>query len=363
MKLELKANRLLLLGVPLAILVVASSIGFGLLFERVEVETEVGFQGEARRDPMLLAERFLAAMAVPTTRGPSFDDPLPEQGVVVLAGEPGTLSRRELDRLTEWIERGGVLIALAQPLLTNSVPVALVAIEGTDTPVVVKGPHGGEFEVWMPATPRFGESLGDELLDLAPGVALDVPMGEGHMLLLASLEFLTNERLGDGDHAAFLWELVRAGGTPVSVQLISRRLPISLFGLVLGRGWPVLLSGFSLLVLWSWRHGARVGPVVEFEALARRSLIEHIRASGEFLWRSGATDALLDGLRSGVRRRAAQRHPGWKNLPEREQIQRMAELGKIPGGSLAKALEDSHPRESSAFVRIVRNLDSVWRSL
>jgi hypothetical protein len=137
----------------------------------------------------------------------------------------------------------------------------------------------------------------------------------------------------------------------------------SLLALLVRHAWPVLVSLGLLVGAWAWRAASRTGPVLAGALPPRRALLEHVRASGELLWRLEQREALLAGLREAVQRRLARRHPGWRGLPPRQQQQRLAELAGVPGGLLAAALEGAAPADEAGFVRTVRQLDRVWRSL
>lgn len=368
----MRLSRRALFGVPAAGLL---AVGFLALFERVEVEQPTGPRPVARANRRLAAQRFLTAMGSPAR----------SERVLVLPNEetpllsftpPGTLRAEEAAVLGDWVQRGGTLVTTPQPTLAARLGLpAADAPARQDGPARISTPAGGSYLVWMPASPRFGAAgptvttLGTGSVGPAEGkrpggvVAVAREVGKGRVVLLASDAFAHNQRLGDGDHAAFLWALVGGHGPPAAVRIVAWDEPTSLRALLLARGWPLLVAIGLLVGAWAWRAGVRTGPVLAAEPPPRRSLLEHVRASGELLWRLGEREALLAGLREAVRRRMALRHPGWAALPPRQQVQRLAETSSTAGGWLAPALGGPAPEDGPAFLRAVQVLHRAWRSL
>jgi hypothetical protein len=63
-----------------------------------------------------------------------------------------------------------------------------------------------------------------------------------------------------------------------------------------------------LLAAWLWHIIPRFGVVRAEPQIERRSLIEHLRAIGRFLWRQQALGVLLDAARANLGARLALRH-------------------------------------------------------
>ncbi|MBZ0112605.1 MAG: DUF4350 domain-containing protein [Thermoanaerobaculia bacterium] len=354
-------RRLVLLLVAVGVALVAL---FFLLFERAQVEVAIGPKAIARHDPQLGAERFLREMGSEVHRDVDLLADLPLAGPLVLLGMEQMFTGAEFDALIEWMEEGGTVIAEAHPQFVDWIEVEMVTVEGSAHVLNIQGLDGEKFDVWMPASPRFGSIDGLEgVLEMAAGSALDVEVGEGRLILFARTDFSRNDHLADYDHAAFLWDLVQNDGAPDEVWLAVREAPRRLGTLVRERAWMVLLSMAALLGAWIWRSATRIGPILDYGSKPRRSLLEHIRASGDLLWRLGESERLLAGVRRAVRRRAMQRHPGWHSLSPREQVVEMASLSDVSGGLLDQALDAAGGSEPATFTRRVKTLDRVWRSL
>jgi hypothetical protein len=71
--------------------------------------------------------------------------------------------------------------------------------------------------------------------------------------------------------------------------------------------WPVLAAAALLLVLWLARIIPRFGPLVPDAPPVRRSLLEHVVASGRFLWSRGAGAELVEAVSERAARTARRR--------------------------------------------------------
>lgn len=122
--------------------------------------------------------------------------------------------------------------------------------------------------------------------------------GSGTISVLVHTRIWQNERIGRLDHAYFLWSLVGPLDQPIAL-LHGRRMP-SLFSLILKYLPEVLLAAVCLMLAHFVRRGWRLGPRIVSVYGVRRSLIEHVVASGVFLWGQDAQGTLLDPLRRSV---------------------------------------------------------------
>jgi hypothetical protein len=95
---------------------------------------------------------------------------------------------------------------------------------------------------------------------------------------------------------------------------------------LLDRAAPVVASAMPLLVCWLWAASRRFGPALPAPRSQRRSLVEHIGASGRFLWREARGTALYEAVLDELRQRNRLRHPAWAELPVEEMAQRAAAL-------------------------------------
>ncbi|KLD68954.1 hypothetical protein Y886_43930, partial [Xanthomonas hyacinthi DSM 19077] len=83
----------------------------------------------------------------------------------------------------------------------------------------------------------------------------------------------------------------------------------SLWRTLFTRGWPAWLPALLMLLAWLWSRTQRFGPLLASPAGDRRSLLEHVRASGEHLFRYGKAALLYTAMRQAFLTRLRRRAP------------------------------------------------------
>lgn len=428
-------SRSAILGLVLAVAVAGLLVaGFLAAADRVEVERDVGYQGEARSNPYLAFERLVGELGVPATRP---GDPLrlpPSDHVLLALGAHHPPGPRYREKLLAWVAEGGHLLLVPagdgrgrsrDPLLAElgvgvEWPVDEVVADdeaagaaGEGEPAAgdddgdgedgagEDGESGADGEagegsgadgetpfdvdeivlppvdlaaaaespsrrVAMPEWPRLHD-LDEENPSFTSGrpdgaSLVGVAWGEGRVTVLADASFLTNRRLGRLDHARFAWDLVVAAGDPAGLAIVDWRRAMPLGTLAARRGWPLAAGGLVVLVAWLAARGARFGPPLPPEPPPRRSLLEHVRASGAFLWRRGQSEELLAACRAAVARRVDLVHADWGRRRETDRVLHLARLANLPAGTVAAAL-DGDAAEPADFTRTVATLERLRRSL
>ena len=124
----------------------------------------------------------------------------------------------------------------------------------------------------------------------------------GFVDVLADFDFLDNDKLKDGPHVALTRQLLAPNYRAGTVHLVYAAQMPSFWCDAAARtaGWPGLPLLLALLA-WLWRRMQRFGPLLPAPAGERRSLLEHVVASGEH--------RLPLRLRAPAARRRAQRLP------------------------------------------------------
>jgi hypothetical protein len=135
-------------------------------------------------------------------------------------------------------------------------------------------------------------------------VALSFASGQGRVTVLPSVSFLRNTLIGNLDHAELGWRLVAQQPT---VTLYLRMTSPPFLEWVRRDAWPVLAAAALLLVLWLARIIPRFGPLVPDAPPVRRSRLEHVVASGRFLWSRGAGMELVEAVSERAARAARRR--------------------------------------------------------
>jgi hypothetical protein len=115
---------------------------------------------------------------------------------------------------------------------------------------------------------------------------LEMNHGAGLVTLVATLDFIENPAIGDYDHAEFFWQLVHGlHDEPQAVWMIHKDDMPPLWKLVWEHAWALVLTLALLVPLTILALSPRFGPMIPQPQAGRRRILEHIHASGLFMWR------------------------------------------------------------------------------
>ncbi|SDH66008.1 DUF4350 domain-containing protein [Pseudomonas panipatensis] len=190
---------------------------------------------------------------------------------------------------------------------------------------------------------------------------LQLQQGDGLVTVLTDNWIWQTDNLERYDNAWLLWYLTQDS----AVTLVYRAEGDSLATL-LTRNYPQALLALALLLACAlWRAGLRQGPLLPTPSRARRQLVEHLRASADFLLRQRGHIALLQGLQRDILRRARQRQPGFERLPIAEQWQLLGRMTRLPVSAISQAMRPYPAQRMSAadFTRQVAHLQSLRNAL
>jgi hypothetical protein len=345
-----------------ALIVVLAGTGAGWFLanhERAVEKVYVGFQGRARTDPYLAAQRLLQRMGVGAQSVRAMPElrALPPSATLVLPQARQSITPQLQQHILEWVDRGGHLIVEAEPIhqpdpLLDALVVQRSAIDVPEDSEdeADDGEEGAPpveiVEVSVPASAAAVQVRMSQYLSLESPYAaavfggayattlLFVERGDGLVTVAADLSGLTNHFIGDLDHAEFAWRLVQLEPDSTSVFFFNDPQRLSLLGWLRANAWAALTAGGVLLLLWLWRIAPRFGPVQPDPERARRRLLDHLRASGRFLWSNGGSAQLLEAAREACLRRVLRAHP---DLMAASEAQRKARIAQLLGLSEAQA--------------------------
>lgn len=344
-------------------------------FERVEEEIEVGPQGAARSNAFLAAERLFTRLGSPARTLPAGLSTLPPPDhALVLVSPERSLSAETFEEVLAWVRQGGRLLVVPDrapsldPILRHW-EVDVVENPDAGGPEVLEVPlrEGVKAKAEMPQDRRLiiaNEKTKSRLGTKAGLAFVRYDEGEGSVTFLSDDLFLSNDSIGLHDHATLAWALVRAGGDPpAGVWLAVRDQVPTLRQLLVRHAWMALASGALLIAAWLWTAGARFGPTLPEPPHHRRSLLEHIEASGEFLWLSGRGDELVLGARQTLLHRIEVRQPGWSKLPPADLVQRLSTSLGVAPAQIDQALHGAVTDQAPELVHALRTLEMIRRSL
>ncbi|MCB9760971.1 MAG: hypothetical protein H6739_14120 [Alphaproteobacteria bacterium] len=189
------------------------------------------------------------------------------------------------------------------------------------------------------------------------------PWGEGDVGVLSSWRFLSNDNIQDARHAAFAWEVLAERGFYDGITVIYRGESESMWQRAWTLAWPALIALIGWALAWAWGASARFGPLVPAPSVERRSLLEHVEAAGDFLWRKGHHGVLLESLRAEVLERLGARTGGGRIDPSApDAVARVAAAGRVGEDIAALALSEPESRDRRAFTAAVRALLDIRRT-
>lgn len=360
-----------------AVIALAAAAGGWLYFnfERVPERELVGYQGEAARNPLLALTRLLERMGSsvrPMARITDLDSLDPGTTLIIARGRRG-ITRQRAERLLAWARAGGHLIVEAERPRDRDVLLDALQVTRRDssakpgkTPAEIELPHVDKrMRVQIDTSIELADREKRARNTKADGVATPVlhfALQRGRGTVLPSFAFMRNDSIGQHDHATFAWALVQFMPSTSSVVIAPRFERPSLIAWLAREARAPLFAGAALLALWLWRVSVRFGPLEPERMRERRRLLDHLRASGHFLWSAGAGPRLLAAAREACLQRIARTRPGLADLPPAERRMRFAALTQLEPAEVEEALtaDALHAHE---FTRAVRALQRIEEKL
>lgn len=385
---------------------------------RVE-KVHTGFKPEARRDPLLAARFLLEARGLRATSRvglPGEADGLRPADTVIMVDRARGFTPQEADRLWAFAQAGGQLVAevdatqgslpleydregrLVQRPRAHALKDHLLERLGLGVrPVPWRDrdaePGKDEEEdeevrerrhraLWEPklaldggapftvrVSPRLRLEPPGPRPDLRPLgqhrglVGAEATVGRGRIRTFVDLDAWKNPQLVKLDHAEFLAWTLADRPAEGRVWLVRGERTASLLDWLKAEAWPALLGLAALALLVVWRGFRRLGPLLPPPEPARRSLLEHVDATGRLLWAEGQGSRMVRAARAALLQRLERVHPAWARLPMPVLSSRLADFAALPEPDIRRALLDDHPVDAAAFRDVLRTLERLRRSL
>ena len=278
-----RASLLLIVGV-------LSAVGlFLLLFEQVEETREIELSGEARVNDYLAVERMLIALGVSADSTWGMEA-MPQEGALLLLDSDPEYRARVAEDVLAWVADGGTAM-VASTLGPHPI------LEGAG--FTVPEPWSAPDEADTAAPDGTDEDTTDE--DTTARTPQMRRHGSGRITMLPDPAQYNNTALvADDAPGVRLWEALTADGIPPHATLVIRGTSPSLLGTLWTTAWPAVISALVLLMAAGLRASRRLGPLLPDPDTDRRSILEHIQATGVFLWRQGHAAMLLDSARQSA---------------------------------------------------------------
>jgi hypothetical protein len=183
--------------------------------------------------------------------------------------------------------------------------------------------------------------------------------GKGRVVMLAT-SYFDNARLQSKDHAELLLALTALNGAARHVTIVKYLDMQPWWQLLWDRFYMLMLGACALLVLVLWAALRRFGPLLPEPAGTRRSLMEHIDASGAWLWKAdGGRQVLLDAARAETLALVRRRVPAMMRLPATELTAALAAAAGLSPVHVHDALYGDAASHQQQFTRQIRTLQTL----
>ncbi|WP_313419281.1 DUF4350 domain-containing protein [Stenotrophomonas sp.] len=376
---------LVLLGVPLAIL-------FLRTHEKVTETVVLPPRGEASYNPLYVLGQALRADGIEVQSRQRLQlakMPLGNTDTVVLLQDTREMPPGTAQALLDWVGRGGHLLLRTQPpgedkpSTTQGPLLDRIGVESlfhgndcqpfhvVDDPSHVEFCGGRRFSLGFQASAAAERRWGNE-----EGLAFArLRHGQGRIDVLADMDFMlgagTNtlprkratakdtpqrDGLHDLSHRDLTRYLLDPNYGRGTVWLVYGSRPPTLLARIVLQGWPVWIPLLLALLGWLWARAQRLGSVLPSPVVERRSLLEHVRASGELLMRFGHGTQLYHAVQALFLHRLRLRAPVAAALDGAARDQAIAEVLQWPASRVATALTTPSPHDSSALRERIRLL-------
>ena len=359
-------------------IVVLSAIWFFTNYEKVPDSSYTGFSGQARVNSFFAVELLLEELDIdvdsratlePSKWLPDYKDTLfTRLSVSVAVGD-------ERAALEEWVASGGHLVVMPSTEKAVLVDVLLEEFgyefvdidrsedeENADTDEeAVK-----EYDYFLDTSfvpQRIGildEGMQTATLSDDYGIiAARGPYGSGYVTVVSSSYIFTNSQLNESDHARLLLDIVAGYLDPGKVWLIFDASFTPLYMLIWNNAPYAVLGAAALLFIALWAAMPVFGPRIFIEKPVRRSIIEHIKAAGTFVWKQHGSGELARSSTEAVLHEAEGRHPGINRLSRTKQAELIARVTGLEAQTILDAITsdgDMHMREFTQQMEILHQI-------
>lgn len=356
-----------------ALLLGALLAWFFAQYKRVEEVQKLPLAGEAAYNPLYALRQVLRAEGQPAQSRQHLQldaVPLARRDTVVVYADPRTQAPRELDRLFAFANAGGHLIlrmpawdapgkdktngnailAARLPMQTTLLWPSCVRLQVPGQSLHKEFCKGPRFMLRADAHPLAAWRNGNNGY-----VYARFAHGEGTVDVLADMAMLRNEALRERTHALFVRQVLAPNWGRGTVHLVYAANMPPLWRLLLDHGWMAALPLLLGLSTWLWMRAQRFGPLLPSPLQPRRSLLEHVDASGEHLLRYGKLAVLHRSMRAAVLARLRRRDPLAAALEGSEQATLLAARLGLDAGSVRSILDSRPPTTLFEFrFRIAR---------
>ena len=352
--------------------------------EKVTKNEFIGYQGEARFNHFLTAELLLTELGFEADARASLtpSDWLPTSSDTLVSRlSPAIAIGTERELLAAWIDSGGHLILLPAKQKSRITEGFLAYLGFRFVEVEADGsedegdenlddnePESYDYIVDLESTKFrieaheeevFGATLSDEM----GIVAARREWGSGYVTVIANPGYFSNYSINEHDHARLLLDAVAGHVKPGMIWFIYDSTFPSLWQVIWAKAPYSVISLTIALALWLWSISPMFGPAIAPESMVRRSIIEHIRAAGHFVWRCHGARILAASSTAAIMHEAESRHPGISRLPMEGQARQIAKITGLPAQEILDVLVNQDEPRHREFTHNMQALQGIRKEL
>jgi len=305
--------------------------------------------------------------------------PLGERDTVVMLQDTLGLQADETYDLLDWVKDGGHLVVAlpqgdadlnrdgGQPTLTEILGVQRRKRDDNDDCLRFSAPGATKPEELFCGSQRFDLSQGAPLFGLrdpAGGwVVARIAHGKGSVDVLSSLWLVQRDNIESPVSAWLTAQLLAPNDGHGSFHLVYEPGLPSLWLVIWRKGWMAWAPALLALVAWLWWRAQRVGPLLPGHVRQRRSLIEHVSASGELLWRFRRGDLLYQAVRARFMAKLRRRDPIAATQPDALQAGMIAATTGVSVAIVQRALQTPPTGDAHALRERIALLIDLGKQL
>ncbi len=344
-------------------------------FKRVTRERDLPMQGEARYNPLYALKLSLRELgqSVETHARLDIDTATLKPGDTLLFySPPNGFSEAQIDGLLKWVEAGGHLIVSTPAPDFLSDDITLYNKLG-----IYPGEVEDECFSFMPTKVKKAEYLcGNRFFtedtewfewlhgDQKQGYSLGrMYWGDGTVTVVSNLDFMGNEQLKFSGARELTYQLLANTMGKGRFHLVYATDMSPFWLLLLKHGWSLLIPLLVLLAAWLIYRSQRFGPLQASPNPDRRALLEHISATGEYMFHRHLSHELHLAVLALFNSRLRRRDPMTAALTGEAQIQALAERTKIDPQKIRQALKPGSLRQKENFFHSVATLIQLRNQL
>lgn len=189
---------------------------------------------------------------------------------------------------------------------------------------------------------------------------LQLDIGKGKLTVLSDNIFLSNNKIGENDHAYLLTLL---SGTERladnKILLLYNNQSDSIFTLIWRYGKHACIAYLVLLILSLWSMRNRLGPILPLISFSNRNITEHLRAIARFSWRQDHGKHLLNQSRLACENALLKRYPVLKTMSTQERLEHVSEILDMAPEKVHSALY-FEPKSINEYINSSHYLQKLW---